>query len=73
MDKTNNEKLTLEETFAGLEEVIQKMERGDVSLEETFKLYHKGMDMLKSCNDKIDKIEKQMLILDEEGAAYEFK
>ena len=73
MDKTNNENLTLEETFAGLEEVIQKMERGDVSLEETFKLYHKGMDMLKSCNDKIDKIEKQMLILDEEGAAYEFK
>lgn len=73
MDKINNEKMTLEETFAGLEEVIQKMERGDVSLEESFKLYHKGMDMLKSCNDKIDKIEKQMLILDEEGAAYEFK
>ena len=65
--------LTLEQTFAGLEEVIQKMERGDVSLEESFKLYHEGMDMLKSCNDKIDKIEKQMLILDEEGAAYEFK
>lgn len=67
------DKLTLEETFAGLEEVIQKMERGEVSLEESFQLYHKGMDMLKSCNDKIDKIEKQMLILDEEGAAYEFK
>ena len=67
------DKLTLEETFAGLEEVIQRMERGEVSLEESFQLYHKGMDMLKSCNDKIDKIEKQMLILDEEGAAYEFK
>lgn len=67
------DKMTLEETFAGLEEVIQKMEQGDVSLEESFQLYHKGMDMLKSCNDKIDKIEKQMLILDEEGAAYEFK
>ena len=67
------DKLTLEETFAGLEEVIQKMERGDVSLEESFQLYHKGMDMLKSCNDKIDKIGKQMLILDEEGALYEFK
>ena len=65
--------LTLEQIFAGLEEVIQKMERGDISLEESIKLYHEGMDMLKSCNDKIDKIEKQMLILDEEGAAYEFK
>ena len=67
------DKMTLEETFAGLEEVIKKMEQGDVSLEESFQLYHKGMDMLKSCNDKIDKIEKQMLILDEEGTAYEFK
>ena len=67
------DKMTLEETFAGLEEVIQKMERGDISLEESFKLYHQGMDMLRSCNDKISKIEKKMLILDEEGAAYEFK
>ena len=65
--------LTLEQTFAGLEEVIRKMESGDVSLEESFKLYHEGMDMLKSCNDKIDKIEKQMLILDEGGTLHEFK
>ena len=55
--------LTLEQTFAGLEEVIQKMERGDVTLEESFMLYHEGMDMLKSCNDKIDKIEKQMQVV----------
>ena len=65
--------LTLEQTFAGLEKVIQKMEREDISLEESFKLYHEGMDMLKSCNDKIDKIEKQMLILDEGGTLHEFK
>lgn len=67
------DKMTLEETFAGLEEVIQKMEQGEVTLEESFQLYHKGMDLLKSCNDKIDKIEKKMLILDEKGAAYEFE
>ena len=67
------DKMTLEETFAGLEEVIQKMEQGDISLEESFQLYHKGMDMLKSCNDKIDKIEKKMLVLDERGTAHEFE
>ena len=54
------DKMTLEETFAGLEEVIQKMEQGEATLEESFQLYHKGMDLLKSCNDKIDKIEKKM-------------
>ena len=73
MDKTVMDNMTLEQTFAGLEEVIQKMERGDISLEDSFKLYHEGIEMLKSCNDKIDKIEKQMLILDEGGTLHEFK
>ncbi|CDD06486.1 exodeoxyribonuclease 7 small subunit [Dorea sp. CAG:317] len=70
MDK---KKETLEEMFTQLESVIKTMEQGDVSLEETFDLYHKGMNMLKSCNDKIDKVEKKMLILDDKGEAHEFE
>ena len=54
MDKKEE---TLEEMFTQLESVIKTMEQGDVSLEETFDLYHKGMNMLKSCNDKIDREE----------------
>ena len=42
------------------------------SLEETFKKYHKGIDLLKTCNDKIERIEKQIQILDEEGNIHEF-
>lgn len=70
MDK---KKETLEEMFTQLESVIKTMEQGDVSLEETFDLYHKGMNMLKSCNDKIDKVEKKMLIVDDKGEAHEFE
>ena len=70
MDKKEE---TLEEMFTQLESVIKTMEQGDVSLEETFDLYHKGMNMLKSCNDKIDKVEKKMLILDDKGEAHEFE
>ena len=70
MDKKEE---TLEEMFTQLESVIKTMEQGDVSLEETFDLYHKGMNMLKSCNDKIDKVEKKMLILDDQGEANEFE
>ena len=69
MDK---KKETLEEMFTQLESVIKTMEQGDISLEETFDLYHKGMNMLKSCNDKIDKVEKKMLILDDKGEAHDF-
>lgn len=70
MDKKEE---TLEEMFTQLESVIKTMEQGDVSLEEMFDLYHKGMNMLKSCNDKIDKVEKKMLILDDKGEAHEFE
>lgn len=62
----------LEELFGQLEDTIQKMEKEEISLEDSFQLYHKSMDLLKQCNDKIDKVEKKMLILDEEGETHEF-
>ncbi len=64
-DEKIQEDKTLEELFAQLEDAIRKMEKEDISLEDSFSLYHKGMDMLKLCNEKIDKVEKKMLVLDE--------
>lgn len=66
------EERTLEEVFSQLDTVIQNMEREDISLEDSFYLYHEGMQMLKICNEKIDAVEKKMLILDGEGAEHEF-
>lgn len=66
------EERTLEEVFNQLDTVIQDMEREDISLEDSFHLYHKGMQMLKICNEKIDAVEKKILILDGEGAEHEF-
>ena len=67
----NDIEQSLDEAFGELEQVISRME-GEVSLEESFRLYHKGMDMLKVCNEKIDKVEKKMLVMDEEGELHEF-
>ena len=64
---------TLEELFEGLESVIGTMEQPEVSLEESFQLYRRGMELLKSCNDRLDKIEKKMLVLDDEGEMHEFE
>lgn len=55
--------MTIEETFAALDELIDKLESGRGSLEDAFKNYEKGMKLVKSCNDKIETIEKQILIL----------
>ena len=66
------EEQTLETVFKELDEVVKKLEGENVSLEESFQLYHRGMDLLKVCNEKIDAVEKKMLILDENGEKHEF-
>jgi len=71
-EQTIWEEMNLEEIFEKLESTMKKMEEEDISLEESFQLYHQGIDMLKACNDKIDKVEKKMLLLDEEGEEHEF-
>lgn len=71
--KENNSgmEFTLEEGFRELEKVLQDMEE-EVSLEESFRLYHRGIDLLKECSDKIDHVEKQIQVLDEEGEGHGF-
>ena len=54
---------SIEETFAQLDELLEKLEASDTSLEESFACYEAGMKLVKACSDKIDKVEKQMLIL----------
>lgn len=63
---------TLEAVFEQLDEIVEQLEGESVSLEDSFQLYHKGMDLLKICNEKIDTVEKKMQILDENGEEHEF-
>lgn len=62
----------LEENFTRLEELIGKLEQEDISLEEAFLTYSEGMAVLKQCNGQIDRVEKQVLKLSEEGQLEEF-
>ena len=66
MEAAKNE-LTLEEAFARLEEVTRMLEDEDISLEQSFAVYQKGMELLKYCNESIDKVEKKVLVLNGEG------
>ena len=55
--------MTIEETFAALDALIDQLESGKGSLEDALKNYEEGMKLVKSCNEKIEKIEKQILVL----------
>ena len=63
--------MTIEENFAKIEETLALLESEDVTLEDAFAAYTEGMKLLKICNDQIDKVEKQVLKLSEDGEGYE--
>ena len=58
---------SLEEGIALIEDTLLRLEEGGLSLEESFKLYKKGMELINACDEKIDRVEKQILILEEEN------
>ncbi len=64
---------SIEQTFAELDAIIEKLESAETSLEDSFACYEAGMKLAKACSEKIDKVEKQMIILrggsDEDGNA----
>lgn len=57
---------TVEESFARLDEIISQLESGALSLDDSFKKYNEGMKLIKSCNQQLDKVEKQIIVLDED-------
>ena len=71
-ETADQEQFRLEEAFDRIEELLEKLQDKDVTLEESFGLYQEGMGLLKLCNENIDHVEKQMLQIDEEGQTHEF-
>ncbi len=57
------EDLSIEEIFSELDGIIRNLEDGEVSLEDSFKYYEAGMKLVQACSGKIDKVEKQILVL----------
>ena len=71
-DSGNEKELKLEEALDRIDALLNQMGDKDVSLEETFRLYQEGMRLLKNCSEQIDRVEKQMIQIDEEGRIHEF-
>jgi exodeoxyribonuclease VII small subunit len=63
-----NEEVSFELAMQKLEEIVGKLEEGDVPLEKAIEYFQKGMELSKLCHDKLQHVEKQMdFILKEDG------
>ncbi|MFI3213711.1 MAG: exodeoxyribonuclease VII small subunit [Eubacteriales bacterium] len=70
--KSKKGERSVEESFLQLEEMIKQLESDTITLEDSFSTYQKGMKLIQECNDTIDKVEKQVLVLNGEGGVDEF-
>ena len=71
MQNEEMQKITLEEGFQKLDEITEKLEDASLSLENRFELYKEGMDLVKICTEKIDMVEKKLMIIQENGTVKE--
>ena len=56
----NPENKTFEENMQRLEQIVRAMERGDVALEESLKLFREGTELVRSCSALLDDAELQV-------------
>ena len=52
-----------EESIKELEEIVEKLELGDASLDESLKLFENGIKLSKSCQKMLDNAEKKVSVL----------
>ena len=68
----NEPSLNLEEALKQLDQQIDVLQSRDIPLEQAFAAYESGMRLLKICSEKIDLVEKKVMMLNEEGEVSEF-
>ncbi len=71
--EASSEQLTIEQSFALLEETINKLSDQDLPLEESFTLFERGMKVLRGCSAKIDEVEKKVKAIGEDGRVEDFE
>ena len=56
----NQNNKTFEENMGRLEQIVRAMERGDVALEESLKLFQEGTELVRNCGKLLDEAELQV-------------
>ncbi len=61
--------LKFEEAIADLDQVVEQLESGDLSLEDSLAAFEKGVGLVRYCNQKLSEVEKkvELLVKDKQG------
>ena len=56
-----------EESMKRLEEIVKNLESGELSLEDSLKIFEEGMTLVSTCSKKLDEAERKVTLLVKEG------
>lgn len=59
----NQSNQTFEASMIRLEQIVRAMERGDVALEESLKLFQEGTELVRNCQKLLDEAKQQVKII----------
>ena len=59
----SKKKQSFEESMVRLEQIVRSMERGDVALEESLKLFQEGTELVRSCQKLLDEAQMQVKMI----------
>lgn len=62
-----------EDALRRLEKIVEKLETGDVPLEESLALYEEGITLFRHCSSKLEEAKKKVEILTKEGSGKKMK
>ena len=72
--KDNNKIISIQTKYLDLENIVKDLESGNIPLEEAITKYTDAMNLVKLCQEKLDKATKQVnKILDENGELVDFQ
>jgi exodeoxyribonuclease VII small subunit len=60
---SNGNEPSFEQALAQLEQIVQRLERGDLPLEESLKLYEEGVRLSRLCQGKLEQAEGRIEVL----------
>ena len=56
-----------ETSMKRLEEIVHDLEKGDLALEDSLKVFEEGMDLIKFCSEKLEEVEQKVTMLVKDG------
>lgn len=64
MKTSNEKKVNIEDSFKILDKIIEQMDDDKCSIEKGIELYEKGLKIINDVSKKVDKIEKEIEVLE---------